>query len=118
MSAILMERQASIVPRVGGPLRRGLSGFLWRTAAVLTIGTMACALIPNRSRKRRIAVAALGTLGSALDAHERRKNRYRISKGCASFLSSAARWVWGCGSDRDNRRGSVARRLLSTSYSY
>jgi formate-dependent nitrite reductase membrane component NrfD len=66
IAAIVMEKQASVVPRVGRPFKRGLSGFLWRAAAVLTIGTMAAAVIPNRSRKRRILVAALGTVGSAL----------------------------------------------------
>ena len=66
IAAIVMEKQASVVPRVGRPFKRGLSGFLWRTAAVLTIGTMASALIPKGTRKRRIIVAALGTLGSAL----------------------------------------------------
>lgn len=66
VAAIVMEKQASVVPRVGRPFKSGFSGFLWRTAAVLTVGTMAAALIPNRSRKRRMVVAAMGTLGSAL----------------------------------------------------
>lgn len=66
VAAVLMEKQASVVPRVGRPFKSGLSGFLWRAAQALTIGAMAAAAIPNRSRNRRIAVAALGTLGSAL----------------------------------------------------
>ena len=66
VASVLMEKQASAVPRVGRPFKEGLSGFLWRSAAVLTAATMVTALIPGRSRGKRIAVAALGTLGSAL----------------------------------------------------
>lgn len=66
VAALVMEKQASIVPRVGRPFKRGLSGLVWRAAQVLTIGAMALAVIPNRIRRRRILVAALGTLGSAL----------------------------------------------------
>ena len=36
VAAIVMEKQASVVPRVGRPFKSGFSGFLWRTAAVLT----------------------------------------------------------------------------------
>ncbi len=66
VAAVLMEKQASAVPRVGRPFKKGLSGFLWRSAAVLTAATMVTAVLPGRSRGKRLAVATLGTLGSAL----------------------------------------------------
>lgn len=65
-SAILMERQAAGVPRVARPLKKGLSGFLWRTAMVLTGAGLVLGLIPKPSRQRRLAAGVIGTLGSAL----------------------------------------------------
>ena len=65
-ASIAMEKQASVVPRVGRPLRRGLSGFLWRTAMVLTAGGLVLGLIPKPTKRRRLAAGIAGTLGSAL----------------------------------------------------
>ncbi len=63
---ILMERQASVVPRVARPLRRGLGGFLWRSAMLLTGASLLFGLMPHRARKRRIVSGLMGTLGSVL----------------------------------------------------
>lgn len=58
-AGIAMEKQASRVSRVGRPLRRGFSGFLWRGAQVLTTaGLVLC----NKS----VAAGALGLAGSLL----------------------------------------------------
>ena len=65
-AAVVMEKQVSAVPRVGQPLRRGLSGVMWRGASLLTAGSAVLAMLPNRSRRSRIAGGILGTLGSLL----------------------------------------------------
>lgn len=65
-SAIVMERQAAKVPRVARPFKKGLSGFLWRTAMLLTGAGLVIGLIPRPSRSRRLAAGVIGTLGSAL----------------------------------------------------
>ncbi len=65
-SSIVMEKQASVVPRVGRPLKKGLSGFLWRSAMVLTGVGLVLGLIPKPPRSRRLAAGIMGTLGSAL----------------------------------------------------
>ncbi len=65
-ASVAMEKQASVVPRVGRPLKRGFSGAMWKAAAVFTAGSIAARVLPNPSRKRRIAVGVLGTLGSLL----------------------------------------------------
>jgi formate-dependent nitrite reductase membrane component NrfD len=66
VTAVVMERQASVIPRVGEPLRRGLSGFMWRTAAALTVTSAVIGLLPNRTRMKGIAAGVLGTVGSLL----------------------------------------------------
>ena len=63
-AAVAMEKQTSVVPRVGKPLKSGLSGFLWKSAAVLTAGSFLIGLLPNKTRKQRIAAGILGNLGS------------------------------------------------------
>ena len=65
-AAFAMERQASVVPRVGKPFGEGLAGVMWRAATLLTTGSLLVGILPGRSRRRRIAVGVLGTLGSAL----------------------------------------------------
>jgi formate-dependent nitrite reductase membrane component NrfD len=65
-AAIAMERQVSTIPRVGRPLKIGLSGAMWRTAAVLTAGSIIVGVLPGKSRNKRIAAGVLGTLGSLL----------------------------------------------------
>ena len=65
-ASIAMEKQASVVPRVGRPLKKGLSGLLWRTAMALTGAGLVLGLIPKPSRSRRLVAGVVGTLGSAL----------------------------------------------------
>ncbi len=65
-SSFVMERQASRVPEVGKPLKHGLSGFMWKTAAVLTGASLVTALLPNQNRKKRVISGVLGTAGSLL----------------------------------------------------
>ena len=66
VSAIAMEKRAAAVPRVARPLKRGFSGFLWRTAMVLTAAGLVLALPPRPSKRRRLTAGLVGTLGSAL----------------------------------------------------
>jgi formate-dependent nitrite reductase membrane component NrfD len=65
-SSIVMEKQVSAVPRVARPLRKGFSGFLWRSAMVLTAAGLVFGLIPRPAKRRRLAAGVIGTLGSAL----------------------------------------------------
>jgi hypothetical protein len=69
---------------VGRPFQQGVSGLLWRTAAVLSAGSLIVSLLPGKSRKKRIAAGVLGALGSAL-------MRMSIEKlGTASALDARA----------------------------
>jgi hypothetical protein len=43
-ASVIAEQQASTVPLVGRPFKRGLSGFLWRSAALLTASSLALGL--------------------------------------------------------------------------
>lgn len=65
-AAIVMEKQASIVPQVGLPLKRGLSGAMWKTATLLTATSLVISLLPGKSRRKRATAGVLGTLGSLL----------------------------------------------------
>jgi formate-dependent nitrite reductase membrane component NrfD len=66
VASVVMEKQASVVPRVGRPLKRGLSGTMWRTAGLLTAGSLIVGALRNKTRQQRIAGGVLGTLGSLL----------------------------------------------------
>jgi formate-dependent nitrite reductase membrane component NrfD len=66
ISSIAMEKRAGVVPRVARPLKKGFSGFLWRTAMVLTAAGLVLGLPPKPSKRRRLAAGLIGTLGSAL----------------------------------------------------
>ena len=63
-SAVVLERDASRIARVGRPLKTGLSGFLWQTAKVLTAAGIILSLAPGKSRGKRIASGIIGTAGS------------------------------------------------------
>ena len=65
-AGVVMERQASVVPRVVRPLKRGLSGLMWRTAAAITASSVIVSLLSNQSRNKKVAAGVLGTLGSVL----------------------------------------------------
>jgi hypothetical protein len=63
-ASVMMEKQASVVPRVGRPLKTGLTGLLWKTAALLTAGSVVVGLLPKKTQKQRVAAGILGSLGS------------------------------------------------------
>ncbi len=65
-AAFAMERQASVVPRVARPLKRGLSGALWKGATLLTAVSLVLSFVKNNSRQQRVAGGVIGTLGSLL----------------------------------------------------
>lgn len=65
-AGIAMEKQASAVERVGIPLKKGWSGFLWKTATVCTAASLAVSFLPKQTRTTRITAGTLGTLGSLL----------------------------------------------------
>ena len=66
IAGAVMERQASRVERVGRPFKREVSGTMWRTAAALTAGSVLLAVLPGKSKTKRVASSVLGMLGSAL----------------------------------------------------
>lgn len=59
----VFEREASAVPRVGRPLRTGVSAALWRTSQLLSVAGLAASLLATRRGTRR-AAGLLGTLGA------------------------------------------------------
>jgi formate-dependent nitrite reductase membrane component NrfD len=59
-----VEKAASAIEKVGEPLHRGGTGFLWKTATALTLASLTMSLLPGRSRKMRIASGVLGAAGS------------------------------------------------------
>jgi Polysulphide reductase, NrfD len=66
VAGVLMEHHASAVPRVGRPFKRGLSAVMWRSAELLTAASLVASMLPNRTRKSRVAAGLLGTVGSLL----------------------------------------------------
>lgn len=56
-----IEKGASRVERVATPLRDGFTGFLWKSAKVLTVASAVISIAPGRSRKKRFAAGLLGT---------------------------------------------------------
>jgi formate-dependent nitrite reductase membrane component NrfD len=100
-AGLIMEKQASAVPRVGLPLKRGLSGFLWKTATLCTAASLAVSLLRHQTKKTRVAAGVLGTLGSlvmrftvqhagVLSARDARASFYqqRAGKGAAEATGS------------------------------
>lgn len=65
-ATVALERRVARVPRVARPLKTGSSGLLWKTATVMTAGSLALSLWPGASRKRRVAAGVMGTLGSLM----------------------------------------------------
>lgn len=60
----VLESNTAMLPRVGLPLKQGVSGALWRAATVLTAASLVISVIPSNSRSRRRWAGALGALGS------------------------------------------------------
>jgi len=65
-AAVVMERQAAVVPRVARPLRHGVGALLWRGAMLLTGAGLVLGVLPHRTRNRRIAAGLISSLGSML----------------------------------------------------
>jgi formate-dependent nitrite reductase membrane component NrfD len=65
-ASVAMEHEASEVEYVARPLKRGLSGTMWRAAALLTGTSLAASLLPKQNRGTQLAAGILGTLGSLL----------------------------------------------------
>ena len=65
-SCFILQKQVSEVPRVAQPLKQGLSGFLWRSATILTASSLLVGLLPHKTRKKHLASGILGTLGSLM----------------------------------------------------
>ncbi len=63
-ASFFMDREAGRVAYVARPLHRGFSGFLWRSAAVLTGASLLCSVLSRKDRTMRLAAGILGTLGS------------------------------------------------------
>lgn len=59
-----MERAASEVPAVGVPLKRGVSGLLWRGATALTAASIVATLWAGGNRRGRVVASALAMAGS------------------------------------------------------
>ncbi|HYZ89992.1 MAG TPA: NrfD/PsrC family molybdoenzyme membrane anchor subunit [Myxococcales bacterium] len=59
----IVERQVS-EPVVGAPLKRGISGVLWKGAKALVASSLALSLLPVASKRVRRASGWLGTLGT------------------------------------------------------
>jgi hypothetical protein len=65
-AGIYTEHEASAVSRVGKPLKQGWSGVLWRTSTLLMATSLGLALLPTRTRKRRVWSGVLGSVASLL----------------------------------------------------
>lgn len=59
-----VERVASAIPKIGEPLHRGHTGFLWKLASGLTAVSLGLSLIGGRGRKRTVVAGVLGMGGS------------------------------------------------------
>ena len=64
IAAIAVERETGRVERVARPLRRGLSGALWKTSMVCGIAGLVVAAAPGRGRFKRVASNVLTTAGA------------------------------------------------------
>jgi formate-dependent nitrite reductase membrane component NrfD len=65
LSLQAVEREAGGVERVADPLKRGLSGALWRASKMLVAGSLVLSVLPgHEKRHRKVVGALLGTAGS------------------------------------------------------
>jgi formate-dependent nitrite reductase membrane component NrfD len=63
-AVIALERVVADVPTVARPLRRGVSGVLWRTATVLNAASLVTMLLRGQTRRGRLISGVLGLAGS------------------------------------------------------
>jgi len=59
MSAV--EAQISRIESVGKPLRRGVSGFLWKAARILGAASLVLSVFSGKSQRAKRAAGACGT---------------------------------------------------------
>jgi formate-dependent nitrite reductase membrane component NrfD len=57
-----LEAEANRIERVGRPLSRGFSGFLWQSAKAFTIASAILSVLPGKSRPRRVVAGLLGSV--------------------------------------------------------
>jgi hypothetical protein len=62
-AGMAVEREAAAVKTVAAPLHQGLPGALWKAAKILTVSSLALAVMPGKSRGAHVASGALGVLG-------------------------------------------------------
>ena len=62
--AHLLEQNVGTVPEAVRPLQEGFSGFLWKTAKLMTAASLVLSLMPSSSLRVRRISGMLGTLGS------------------------------------------------------
>ena len=60
----VFQREADVVPRVGRPLRTGISAALWRASQALSAAGLAATLLSRRGSTTRRVAGALSVLGS------------------------------------------------------
>jgi formate-dependent nitrite reductase membrane component NrfD len=65
-AALVLEREANRVARVGRPLREGFSGFLWTAAKATIIAGILVSALPGKSRVKRFVSGVLGSGASLL----------------------------------------------------
>ena len=63
-SYALERRLARVDPLIVKPLKRGVSGKLWKAAGFLTAASLLVSALPGKSRKKRVTAGVLGILGS------------------------------------------------------
>jgi len=61
LAVAALERDANRLERVGRPLKKGFSGFLWQSAKVLTLAGIILSVAPGNGRVKRIASGVIGT---------------------------------------------------------
>jgi formate-dependent nitrite reductase membrane component NrfD len=62
--AHFLQKSVATVAEAARPLEEGFSGFLWKAAKILTVTSLALALISRRNPSVRRISGVLGTLGS------------------------------------------------------
>jgi formate-dependent nitrite reductase membrane component NrfD len=60
----VFAREANAVPRVGRPLRRGVSGAMWRAAQALSLAGLTGTIVSRPGTATRRVAGLLGTLGA------------------------------------------------------
>ncbi len=64
LTAILLERNASRVERVGRPLKRGVGGAFWKAGKLFTVAGIVLSLFPGKNRGKSMVSGVIGTAAS------------------------------------------------------